>query len=132
MVIADVRSGGLTRDGDLRAVYGLFTFAPRGWRVQIRRVRSPVRKARQAIIARRVPGGPLLVHKMLEARYRHHDAMVEAARPHSGLPKLLPLAQHRRHANAHFVGHPTALPHVDPVHAPAPTENYGSTTHADP
>ena len=35
----------------------LFTYTPKGWRVQIRRVRYPVRKATQALTARKVPGG---------------------------------------------------------------------------
>jgi predicted phosphodiesterase len=88
MVIADVASAGLPRDGDLRPAYGLFTFTPKGWRVQIRRVRYPVKKATQAITARQVPGGPLLIHKLIEARYRHHPALLEAARRHSGLPPV--------------------------------------------
>jgi len=91
MLIADVASAGIPRDGDLRAVYGLFTFNPKGWRVQIRRVRYPIRRTTQAITARRVPGGPLLVHKLLEARYRHHQILLEAARRHSGLPQPLSL-----------------------------------------
>ncbi|NOK11663.1 metallophosphoesterase family protein [Corallococcus exercitus] len=86
MLIADVASAGIPRDGDLRPAYGVFTFTPKGWRVQIRRVRYPVRKATQALTARRVPGGPLLIHKLVEARYRHHNALMEAARRHSGLP----------------------------------------------
>ena len=86
MLLADVASAGIPRDGDVRPAYGLFTWTPRGWRVQIRRVRYSVRKATQALTARRVPGGPLLVHKLLEARYRHHAALLEAARRHSGLP----------------------------------------------
>jgi predicted phosphodiesterase len=88
MLIADVASSGIPRDGDMRASWGLFTFTPKGWRVQIRRVRYPVRKATQALQAFKVPGAPLLIHKMLEARYRHHDALAEAARRHSGLPPL--------------------------------------------
>ena len=88
LLIADVASAGIPRDGDLRPAYGVFTFTPKGWRVQIRRVRYPVRKATQAITARRVPGGPLLIHKLVEARYRHHAALMEAARRHSGLPPL--------------------------------------------
>lgn len=88
MVLADVAAVGIPRDGDLRPAYGLFTFTPRGWRVQIRRVRYPVRRATQAITARRVPGGPLLIHKMVEARYRHHELLLAAARRHSGLPPL--------------------------------------------
>jgi len=28
------------------------------------------------------------VHKLLEARYRHHAALIEAARRHSGLPPV--------------------------------------------
>jgi predicted phosphodiesterase len=90
MLIADVASAGIPRDGDLRPAYGLFTFTPKGWRVQIRRVRYQVRKATQAITARKVPGGPLLIHKLVEARYRHHAALQEAARRHSGLPPLNP------------------------------------------
>ena len=86
MLIADVASAGIPRDGDLRPAYGVFTFTPKGWRVQIRRVRYPVRKATQALTSRRVPGGPLLIHKLVEARYRHHKALMEAARRHSGLP----------------------------------------------
>ena len=77
MLLADVASAGIPRDGDIRPAYGLFTWTPRGWRVQIRRVRYSVRRETQALTARRVPGGPLLVHKLLEA-----------ARRHSGLPPV--------------------------------------------
>jgi hypothetical protein len=38
------------------------------------------------MIQKRVPGAPLLIHKMLEGRYRHHHALLQAARRHSGLP----------------------------------------------
>ncbi|MGA9520210.1 MAG: metallophosphoesterase family protein [Myxococcaceae bacterium] len=86
LLIADVASAGIPRDGDLRPAWGLFTWTPRGWRVQIRRVRYPVKRATEALHQRRVPGAPLLVHKMLEGRYRHHHALLEAARRHSGLP----------------------------------------------
>lgn len=89
LVIADVASAGIPRDGDLRPAWGLFTWTPRGWRVQIRRVRYAVRKATQALSARRVPGAPLLIHKMIECRYRHHALLAEAARRHSGLPPYL-------------------------------------------
>jgi hypothetical protein len=85
-LIADVASAGIPRDGDLRPAYGLFTFTPKGWRVQIRRVRYHVKKATQALTAKKVPGAPLLIHKLIEARYRHHAALLEAARRHSGLP----------------------------------------------
>jgi predicted phosphodiesterase len=88
MLIADVASAGIPRDGDLRPAWGLFTYTPRGWRVQIRRVRYPVRRATQALTDRKVPGAPLLIHKMVEARYRQHLALAEAARRHSGLPAL--------------------------------------------
>ncbi len=90
MVIADVASAGIPRDGDLRPAWGLFTFTPRGWRVQIRRVRYAVRKATQSLIDRKVPGAPLLIHKMLEARYKHHHVLSDAARRHSGLPPAHP------------------------------------------
>ncbi len=89
LVIADVASAGIPRDGDLRPAWGLFTWTPRGWRVQIRRVRYAVRKATQALTARKVPGAPLLIHKMIECRYRHHHQLAEAARRHSGLPPYL-------------------------------------------
>jgi hypothetical protein len=136
-VIADVASVGIPRDGDLRAVYGLFTFTPRGWRVQIRRVRYPVRKATQAITSRRVPGAPLLVHKMLEARYRHHDAMVVAARRHSGLPKLLPFRPSEAKTSAHgpLPVSMNGAVHVDPVQEDAESErieNPGETLAAAP
>jgi predicted phosphodiesterase len=90
MVIADVASAGIPRDGDLRPAYGLFTYTPKGWRVQIRRVRYQVRKATQALAAFKVPGAPLLIHKLIEARYRHHHQLQEAARRHSGLPPMAP------------------------------------------
>lgn len=86
LLIADVASAGIPRDGDLRPAYGVFTWTPKGWRVQIRRVRYPVKRATEALHARRVPGAPLLIHKMLEGRYRHHPQLLEAARRHSGLP----------------------------------------------
>jgi predicted phosphodiesterase len=89
ILIADVASAGIPRDGDLRPAWGLFTWTPRGWRVQIRRVRYPLRKATQMITDRGVPGGPMLIHKMIEARYRHHNQMAEAARRHLGIPPAL-------------------------------------------
>jgi predicted phosphodiesterase len=89
MVIADVASAGIPRDGDLRPAWGLFTWTPRGWRVQIRRVRYALRRATQALTERRVPGAPVLIHKLLEGRYRHHAHLAEAARRHSGLPPYL-------------------------------------------
>jgi hypothetical protein len=114
LLIADVASAGIPRDGDLRPAYGVFTFTPKGWRVQIRRVRYPVRKATQALTARRVPGGPLLIHKLVEARYRHHKALMEAARRHSGLPPPSPVP--RPPPGASNLAHPPAceLPEVAP------------------
>jgi predicted phosphodiesterase len=117
MLIADVASVGIPRDGDLRPAYGVFTFTPKGWRVQIRRVRYPVRKATQALTARRVPGGPLLIHKLVEARYRHHTALLEAARRHSGLPPPGPVLRPPPGAVVRDVAAPMdrrALPEVDP------------------
>ncbi|EPX57874.1 hypothetical protein D187_004627 [Cystobacter fuscus DSM 2262] len=115
LLIADVASAGIPRDGDLRPAYGVFTFTPRGWRVQIRRVRYPVRKATQALTARRVPGGPLLIHKLVEARYRHHKALMEAARRHSGLPPPGPVLRPPPGANLP----PRPLPQDMPVVEPA-------------
>ena len=86
VLLADVASAGIPRDGDLRPAYGVFTWTPRGWRVQIRRVRYPVKRATEVLHHRRVPGAPLLIHKLLEGRYRHHPQLLEAARRHSGLP----------------------------------------------
>jgi len=123
-LIADVASAGIPRDGDLRPAYGLFTFTPKGWRVQIRRVRYQVRKATQAITARRVPGGPLLIHKLVEARYRHHAALQEAARRHSGLPPIAPPQGGRPHAepglNAPLLPPPPGLRSLMPQDAPDP------------
>jgi predicted phosphodiesterase len=118
MLIADVASAGIPRDGDLRPAYGVFTFTPKGWRVQIRRVRYPVRKATQALTARRVPGGPLLIHKLVEARYRHHHALMEAARRHSGLPPPGPVVRQPPGAPVRNVAAPCDLPpgEVDPAH----------------
>jgi predicted phosphodiesterase len=113
MLIADVASAGIPRDGDLRPAYGVFTFTPKGWRVQIRRVRYPVRKATQALTARRVPGGPLLIHKLVEARYRHHTALMEAARRHSGLPPPGPVL--RPPPGAPPRTSPVPLEHLPPV-----------------
>ena len=64
--------------------------------MQIRRVRYPVKKATQAILARKVPGAPLLIHKLVEARYRNHDELLAAARRHSGLPPRHPHVPPRR------------------------------------
>jgi len=114
LLIADVASAGIPRDGDLRPAYGVFTFTPRGWRVQIRRVRYPVRKATQALTARRVPGGPLLIHKLVEARYRHHKALMEAARRHSGLPPPGPVLRPPPGSNLPHRPTPIEMPAVDP------------------
>ncbi|WP_375772581.1 metallophosphatase family protein [Archangium gephyra] len=114
LLIADVASAGIPRDGDLRPAYGVFTYTPKGWRVQIRRVRYPVRKATQALTARRVPGGPLLIHKLVEARYRHHKALMEAARRHSGLPPPGPVLRPPPGANIPHTPTPLELPVVAP------------------
>jgi predicted phosphodiesterase len=117
MLIADVASAGIPRDGDLRPAYGVFTYTPKGWRVQIRRVRYPVRKATQALTARRVPGGPLLIHKLVEARYRHHNALMEAARRHSGLPPPGPVVRQPPGTAPRNVAAPCDLPpdELDPA-----------------
>lgn len=121
LLIADVASAGLPRDGDIRPAYGIFTFTPRGWRVQIRRVRYPVRKATQALSARHVPGAPLLVHKLIEARYRHHLQLQEAARHHSGLPPLSAVRGLRRAPPAAEVHHAAELAqHALTSEMPAP------------
>jgi hypothetical protein len=134
MVMADVASAGIPRDGDLRAVYGLFTFTPSGWRIQIRRVRYPIRRTTQSIIARRVPGGSLLVHKLIEARYRHHDVLLDAARRHSGLPR--PSLDHRSVAHSRSLaaggGRSTSAATTDllnafvaPAHPPSSDDPHG-------
>lgn len=123
MVIADVASAGIPRDGDMRPAYGLFTFTHKGWRVQIRRVRYNVRKATQALNVRRVPGAPILIHKMMEARYRHHQALSLAARKHSGLPPLHPAAALSKVAVSE---HAPPLPAQETVSSPATPE--GTTT----
>jgi hypothetical protein len=127
MLLADVASAGIPRDGDVRPAYGIFTWTPRGWRVQIRRVRYSVRRATQALTARRVPGGPLLVHKMLEARYRHHGALLEAARRHSGLPPATgrPALEALRHAEGNGQAHPPDVALTPPEGIPAHVEGAG-------
>jgi len=121
MLLADVASAGIPRDGDVRPAYGLFTWTPRGWRVQIRRVRYSVRRETQALTARRVPGGPLLVHKLLEARYRHHGALLEAARRHSGLPPVggRPGIEALRHLNGSAPPPPAPVVLTPPEGIPA-------------
>jgi hypothetical protein len=85
-----VASAGIPRDGDLRPAWGLFTWTGRGWHVQLRRVRYTVRRTTETMLQRRVPGAPLLIHKMLEGRYRHHHALSQAARRHAGIPPSHP------------------------------------------
>jgi hypothetical protein len=128
MVIADVASAGIPRDGDLRPAWGLFTFTPKGWRVQIRRVRYALRKATQSLTDRKVPGAPLLIHKMVEARYRHHNALADAARRHSGLPPPHP-SMGRPPPRPSAPEHPEnqALPPPPPLDMPPP----GSSTQVD-
>ena len=111
MLLADVASAGIPRDGDVRPAYASY-LTPRGWRVQIRRVRYSVRRATQAITARRVPAAAVGA-QAAGARYRHHGALLEAARRHSGLPPA-----------------PFRLPHEAP-HARAPGDN-GSEEHSLP
>ncbi len=124
MVIADVASAGIPRDGDLRPAWGLFTFTPRGWRVQLRRVRYPVRHAKEALLLRHVPGAPLLIHKLLEARYRNHHAMSESARRHAGLPPKTPHPSAPR-PSAPLAPHaaPTEPAHAADSDAPGPDDS---------
>ncbi|HTS82889.1 MAG TPA: metallophosphoesterase family protein [Myxococcaceae bacterium] len=132
MLLADVASAGIPRDGDVRPAYGVFTWTPRGWRVQIRRVRYSVRRATQALTARRVPGGPLLVHKLLEAKYRHHAALIEAARRHSGLPPAggRPAIEALRHQDEPVRAPVTPVLLTPPEGIPAQVEHPGEVAMA--
>ncbi|MCL2011440.1 MAG: metallophosphatase family protein [Cystobacterineae bacterium] len=90
-LLIDVGSTGLQRDGDWRASYGLVTFTPTSRKVQIRRVKYPVRQATQALTGRSVPGARMLAQKLLEARYQKHLEFLYAARRFLGMaPSRLP------------------------------------------
>ena len=128
-LIADVASAGIPRDGDLRPAWGLFTWTPRGWRVQIRRVRYPVRKTTQALHDRKVPGATLLIHKMLEARYRNHHQMAEAARKHAGMPPSTAPAQGPRPSVSAPRNH--SLPAPPGIDSPAPGQSTAADEAAD-
>lgn len=90
-LLINVGSTGLQRDGDWRASYGLVTFTPTSRKVQIRRVKYPVRQATQALTGRSVPGARMLAQKLLEARYQKHLEFLHAARRFLGIaPHRLP------------------------------------------
>ena len=97
MLIADVASAGIPRDGDVRPAYGALHVHAQGLAGADPARALPGAPGDAGAHRARVPGAPLLVHKLIEARYRHHAALLEAARRHSGpSPGAIPGPQRRR------------------------------------
>jgi len=114
-LLIDVGSTGLQRDGDWRASYGLVTFTPTSRKVQIRRVKYPVRQATQALTGRSVPGARMLAQKLLEARYQKHPDFLQAARRFLGIAPNRLQEPHRA-----FQSFPAKPPSQEPQNANPP------------
>lgn len=69
ILLADISSVGLPKDGDRRAGYGLLTWREGGWQVEQRRVEYPVDEVVAQLRAADPPGAQQLIRQLLRARY---------------------------------------------------------------
>lgn len=69
LLLADISSVGLPKDGDRRAGYGLLTWADGAWTVEQRRVEYPVEEVAEQLRTANPPDVEDLVQTLLRARY---------------------------------------------------------------
>ena len=69
LLLADIASVGLPKDGDRRAAYGVLTWTDGEWTVELRRVEYPVDEVVAQLRAANPPGVANLVRTLLRARY---------------------------------------------------------------
>ncbi len=69
ILLADIASVGLPKDGDRRAGYGLLTWQNGGWQVEQRRVEYPVDEVVAQLRAADPPGAQQAIRQLLRARY---------------------------------------------------------------
>ncbi|MFN8537192.1 MAG: CHAD domain-containing protein [Thermomicrobiales bacterium] len=69
ILLADISSAGLPKDGDRRAGYGLLTWQDGSWQVEQRRVDYPVDEVVAQLRAADPPGAQQLIRQLLRARY---------------------------------------------------------------
>lgn len=74
LLLANISSAGLPKDGDRRAGYGLLTWDTGGWQVEQRRVEYPVDEMVAQLRAADPPGAQQLIRKLLSARYPNMTA----------------------------------------------------------
>jgi predicted phosphodiesterase len=69
LLLADVASCGLPRDGDQRAAYGILTWYASDWEAEIRRVTYDVRAVVRQIRQSGMPAAEKRIKTLLDARY---------------------------------------------------------------
>ncbi len=74
ILLIDISSVGLPKDGDRRAGYGLLTWQNGGWQVEQRRVEYPVDAVVAQLRAADPPGAQQLIRQLLRARYPNMTA----------------------------------------------------------
>jgi len=74
LLLADISSVGLPKDGDRRAGYGLITWADGGWTVEQRRVEYPVEEVVAQLREAAPPDADELIKILLRARYPNMTA----------------------------------------------------------
>lgn len=74
LLLANISSVGLPKDGDRRAGYGLITWASDGWAVEQRRVEYPVEEVVAQLREAAPPGADELIKTLLRARYPNMTA----------------------------------------------------------
>lgn len=93
LLLADISSVGLPKDGDPRAGYGVLTWEGGEWRVEQRRVPYPLDEVVAQLRDANPPGVDELIHTLQRARYpnlakaRGERSARQRARPHSGTPR---------------------------------------------
>lgn len=123
VLLADIASVGLPKDGDRRAGYGLFTWQGDGWAVEQRRVEYPVDEVVAQLRAIDAPGTQELIRQLLRARYPNmHEARggrppARRAAPASPPTPASSVAAARSHAAR--APRPSPAPEPEPASVPS-------------
>ena len=124
LLLADIASVGLPKDGDRRAGYGLLTWAGDRWQVEQRRVEYAVDEVVAQLRAADPPGAMQLIRQLLRARYPNMAAARggrQSVRP-SASTTVAPAPTPRPSRPVRVAPPPVPTPPVPSVALTAPVE----------
>lgn len=142
ILLTDISSVGLPKDGDRRAGYGLLTWQDGGWQVEQRRVEYPVDEVVAQLRAADPPGAQQLIRQLLRARYPNMAAARggrlparRVARPGDAAPAVASLSTPDQEPAPTLVTAAQVVADVAPAPEPAepaPAENAPVAPAPDP